>query len=693
MPDDVARIAALSDLGADTASQGGRQGQESVATLKAQLAAARAELALARAERDAVLNSTIWRAARPLRRLGEALPSGVRGGVRRTLHSAYRLAMMPFGRRMADWQAARLNIPAQSAYERWVREHDTLTDADRAAIRAHIGRLKHRPLISVAMPAYESDEHELREAIASVQAQLYPHWELCIADDASRTDTVQRVVAEAAAADKRIKFLRRPANGNIAAATNSALTLATGEFVALMDHDDLLAEQALYEIAVELERHPETDLLYSDEDRIDRHGRRFQPYFKPDWNIDLLLGQNFFCHLGVYRRTLLDSIGGLREGVVDGSQDHDLALRAAAASDASRIRHLPAMLYHWRLAQKSTSFSQPQLQRCIAAAQRAIRDHLADLGVQGAEVMPAPGNLEWARVRWPLPAKPPRVTLIVPTRDRADLLGRVADGVLQRTDYPDLELLIVDNGSRDPEALALLTRLEADPRVRVLPYPGPFNYSAINNAAVRMASGEVVVLLNNDIDPIEAGWLREMVSLAVRPDVGAVGAKLLFGDGRIQHAGVVLGVGGPAVAGHFGHGAQGRISGYCGQLVMTREVSAVTGACLAIRKSAYESVGGLDASHLPISYNDVDLCLRLRERGLRVVWTPHALLYHLESASRGPDTTPDNILRATREAGYMRARWGDTLDSDPFYNAHFDRIDHKFRLAFPPRRRQPWLEA
>ena len=691
MPDDIARIAALAAAGSSPGTA--TRPDESTATLEAQLAAAHAELAMVRAERDAVLHSTIWRATRPLRRLGEALPAQARGGVRRILRAGYRMAMLPFGRTMADWQAAQIGVPSAQAYDRWVREHDTLTAAGRDAIRAHIAALPHRPLISVVMPAYETDEAELRAAIASVQGQLYPHWELCVADDASPTGTVARVLAEAAAGDKRIKFVRRAANGNIAAATNTALALASGEFVALMDHDDLLAEQALYEIAAEVNAHPDTAMMYSDEDRIDAAGRRFQPYFKPDWSLDLMLGQNFFCHLGVYRRSLLEQIGGLREGVVDGSQDYDLALRAAAACGPQRIRHIPAMLYHWRLSAKPVSYSQTQLQRCVDAARRAIADHLADAGVVDAAVLPAPGNAEWTRVRWPLPPVPPRVSVIVPTRDHAGLLARVTEGVLQRTDYPDIELLIADNDSRDPAALALLTQLEADPRVRVLPCPGAFNYSAINNAAVRAASGEVVVLLNNDIDPIDAGWLRELVSHAIRPDVGAVGAKLLFGDGRIQHAGVVLGVGAPMIAGHFGHGADQHTSGYCGQLVMTRDVSAVTGACLALRKSVFEAAGGLDADNLPVSFNDVDLCLRLREGGLRVVWTPHALLYHLESASRGPDTVPAHIARASREAAYMRLRWGEVLDSDPFYNRHFDRIDHKFRLSAPARRAQRWQSA
>jgi GT2 family glycosyltransferase len=583
--------------------------------------------------------------------------------------------------------------PHDNAYERWIAACDTLTEDDRAAIRRHIARLAHRPLISVVMPAYETPTWLLREAIASVRAQLYPHWELCMADDASPSPHVAELLSAQAAGDPRIRFVRRESNGHIAAATNSALALATGEFVALMDHDDLLPEQALYEVAAELDRHPDADLIYSDEDKVDARGRRFEPYFKPDWDPDLIMGHNFVSHLGVYRRALLEQVGGLREGF-DGSQDYDLTLRFARATSPARIRHIPAVLYHWRQMSRAVSFSQSQLDRCIASARRAISDHLAAQGIAGAEVEAAPAAALWNRLRWPLPDPAPRVSVLVPTRDRAELLSRCVSGLLERTDYPAIEVIIVDNESRERRALELLKQLRRDPRVRVLPAPGAFNYSALNNMAAREATGDILLLLNNDIDVIDGGWLRELVSLVARPDVGAAGAKLLYGDGNVQHAGVVLGVGshagGPGIAGHFGHSAGGEELGHFGQFGLTRELSAVTGACLAIRRQVYEEVGGLDAENLPVSFNDVDLCLRLRERGLRIVWTPFAQLYHLESASRGKDRTVEQIDRASREADFMRARWGAVLDNDPFYNANFDRIDHCFRLAVPARRPRPW---
>jgi GT2 family glycosyltransferase len=331
----------------------------------------------------------------------------------------------------------------------------------------------------------------------------------------------------------------------------------------------------------------------------------------------------------------------------------------------------------------------------VAAARRAIGDFLSATGVADrTEITEAPATPGWARVKWTLPATPPRVTLIVPTRNRGDLLRRCAEGVLRRTDYPDLELIIMDNDSDEAETLALFERLKQDARVRVVPFRGAFNYSAVNNAAARVATGDILVLLNNDVDVIGGDWLQELVSHAVRPDVGAVGARLLFPDDTVQHAGVVLGVGsfagGPGVAGHFGLHAPASDIGYFGQTGLTREVSAATGACLALRKSVYDSVGGLDEENLPIAFNDVDLCLRIRASGLRIIFTPYATLYHLESASRGSDVDGVKARRFNREARMMRARWGRQLDNDPFYNANFSRYLGGFQLAVPARRSPRW---
>lgn len=575
-------------------------------------------------------------------------------------------------------------------YRAWVAAHDTLSDDDRDAIRRHIDRMAERPLISVVMTAYRSDPYLLREAVASVRTQLYPHWELCIAEDRSPGDETWRLLSALAAEDDRIKIVRRDANGGIAAATNSAIELATGEFVAFLDHDDLLAERALYEVAAELDANPDAALIFSDEDKIDERGRRSQPHHKTDWNAELMLGVNAVNHLTVIRRDVLTELGGLREGF-DGAQDHDLILRAAEHIGAARIRHIPWVLYHWRWQGKQGSYSRARLAECAAAAARAVREHLERTG-QAAAVEETAGAARWLRVRRAVPAPRPLVSIIVPTRDRAELVAQCAEGVLNRTAYGPLELLIVDNGSVEPKTLALFETLKRDARVRVLPAPGPFNFSGLNNLAAADARGEVLVLLNNDISMIGADWLDELVAQAVRPNVGAVGAKLFYPDGSLQHAGVVLGVGDveQRVAGHLYAGAGANHAGYQGHLALARNVSAVTAACLAIRKSVYQSVGGMDAEHLAVAFNDVDLCLKVRAAGYDIVWTPYAALYHHESASRGSDLAPEAAARFQREVQVMRARWGPVLDSDPFYGPVFDKRFTNYRLGDPPDRVPPW---
>jgi glycosyltransferase involved in cell wall biosynthesis/Flp pilus assembly protein TadD len=573
------------------------------------------------------------------------------------------------------------------SYPLWVLQHGTLDDADRGAIRAHIRALGWSPLISVVVPVFNTEEEYLRRMIESVRQQLYPNWEFCLADDASTKPHIREVLKEFAAVDARIKYIVRETNGHICAATNSALSLATGDFVALVDHDDLLAESALYEIAAELNEYPDADIIYSDSDLINNLGERFNPYFKTDWDPDLVLGHNLVSHLGVYRRALVEQVGGMRVGF-EGSQDYDLLLRVAERTSASNIRHIAAILYHWRRAGAVQSFSEQWLDRCLVAARRAIRQHLERTGVD-ARVEPAPKLPGWNRIVYPLPRQHPFVSVIVPTRDRAELLERCANGVLTRTDYEPLELLIVDNGSIERETEQLFNRLLEDRRLRVLRHPGPFNFAAINNRAVEQARGEVVLLLNNDVDVMSPSWLEEMVSHAQRPEIGAVGAKLFYPDGSIQHGGVVLGIG--HGAGHFFIGAADD-DRYWGFLALTRRVSAVTAACMAVRRSVYLEVGGLDEVNFPIGLNDVDFCLRLRERDYAVLWTPHAQLRHLESASRGVDTDKaESLARLEGDEERLRERWGELLDNDPFYNPNCALEMGHFGLAFPPRRRKPWL--
>lgn len=576
-------------------------------------------------------------------------------------------------------------------YRAWSERYDVLTDADRKGIAAHIARMSDPPIISVLMPTYESSLPLLAEAVGSVRAQIYPHWQLCIADDASKDPTVWQALEAYAAEEPRIRIVRRQANGGISAATNDALALATGPFVALLDHDDLLTPDALYHVAAALERQPGADLLYSDEDKIDERGERSQPHFKAAWNAELMLAQNAVNHLGVYRTALVREAGGF-DPRFDGAQDHDLALRISERTSPDRIVHIPRTLYRWRWQGEQGSYSRRQQAKCAEAARRAVLEHLDRTGQSGATVEVQKQAGHWLRVRRPVPSPAPFVSIIMPTRDRAELVAQCARGVLRETDYSSFELLIIDNGSEKPETLALFERLARDPRVRIIPAPMPFNYSALINLGVRQARGEIILQLNNDISVIHRDWLSEMVSHAVRPNVGAVGAKLLYPTGEIQHAGVVLGVGGDQrVAGHLYHYGRGDVGGYQGALRLTRYVSAVTAACMAMRTSVYEEVGGMDEESLAVAFNDVDLCLKVRKAGYDIVWTPHATLYHHESASRGSDLAPAVAARFQREIDVMTKRWGRELAADPFYSPVFDQNHPSYGLAEPPLRDRPWL--
>ncbi len=563
-------------------------------------------------------------------------------------------------------------------YADWVRLYDTQSQADRLMLEERARELGDGPLISILLPVYQTPEHWLKLCLDSVRTQVYGNWELCVVDDASPSPHVLRVLDDYARRDPRIRVTRRTENGHISRASNTALEMARGKYVALLDHDDELRPHALLEMAEAVARNPGVGLLYSDEDKIDEEGHRFHPYFKPDWNPDLLLSQNFMCHLAVIDTQLARDAGGFRAGF-EGSQDHDLFLRCTARLEHWQIHHVPKVLYHWRAIAGSTALERSAKDYASSAGARAVQAQLA-LAAPGAAVEELPHG--HYRVRWPLPAVAPKVSIIVPTRDRADLLRTCIESLLELTVYPDYEVLVVDNQSRDPEALEYLASLSGREPTRVLGFDAPFNYSAINNWAVAECRGEVVCLLNNDIEVISPDWLEELVSQALRPGVGAVGAMLYYPDRTIQHAGVVLGLGGVAnhaytgqPAGHPGHGARALVA---------QNLSAVTGACLVVRRALYEQLGGLD-ERLQVAFNDVDFCLRLREAGYRNVWTPFAELIHHESASRGRDDSPEKRERFLGEVRYMESRWDNWLQDDPAYNRNLSLADLSSGLAFPPR--------
>ncbi len=571
------------------------------------------------------------------------------------------------------------------AYAAWLSAYGAITDADKQAMSARIAQMPYRPKFSILMPVYNVDRHYLCEAIDSVLKQVYQDWELCIADDCSTKPHIKRVLDLYAAKDPRIKVLYRPINGHISASSNSALSLATGTYVGLLDHDDALTEHALYMMAEELNVHPDAQVIYSDEDKIDEHGVRFNPYFKPGWNPELLYSQNYVCHFGVYKRDLLQAIGGFRAGY-EGSQDYDLILRASEMAQAENIRHVPHILYHWRAIPGSAALSSEGKPYAYEAALRALSSHF-ERTRQGGQVEHHPQTLGLYRIRFPLPKQPPKVSLLIPTRDGARLLERCIDTILTKTNYSNFEIVIVDNQSQDATTHALFRKLERHNDIRIITYDAPFNYSAINNAAAAAACGSVLGLLNNDLEVIEAEWLEEMVSHAMRPAIGAVGAKLYYPNRVIQHGGVLLGVAG--LAGHAHKYCPAWDHGYFGRASLLQAFSAVTGACLVVRKDRFNEVGGLDV-RLPVAYNDVDFCLRLMQQGYRNIWTPFAELIHHESASRGTDTTPRKAARLRADTQEMRRRWGPMLADDPYYNPNLSFEFEDFSLAFPPRAVKPW---
>lgn len=567
-----------------------------------------------------------------------------------------------------------------SDYAGWIRQFDTHTSDELQAMAENVRRFADRPLISIVMPTYNSPQKWLIRCIESVQQQVYPHWELCVADDASSAPHVRKILQRYAKIDKRIKVVFREQNGHIAEASNTALELVGGEWIALMDHDDELPRHALYVVAKAINEHPEAGLIYSDEDKIDEAGHRFDPYFKPDWNYDLFLGQNMINHLGVYRAELVRKLGGFRKGM-EGSQDYDLALRCIEQLKPNQIHHIPRVLYHWRAIAGSTAVSMDEKGYAAVAARLALHEHLERIGESEANVEVHRHGYR-VRRRSTVAGRAPKVSLIVPTRDKVDLLRMCVESILACTSYPNYEIVVVDNQSSDPAALTYMAELGKRTRIRVLRYDEPFNYSAINNFAVRQCDGEIVGLVNNDIETIHADWLDEMVSQVVRPEIGAVGAMLYYPNDTIQHAGVVLGVGG--IAAHVYCGAPRGSGGQMSRALLAQAMSVVTAACLLIRREVFEQVGGLD-ERLKVAFNDVDFCLRVREAGYTNLWTPYAELYHHESASRGYEDTPEKKHRFEGEVQFMFERWGKVLSEDPAYNPNLTLTGTPFDLAFPPR--------
>ena len=552
-------------------------------------------------------------------------------------------------------------------YNAFVRKH-LLSDEEKKDIQDALERLSPdcKPLISILTPVYNTPAELLSEAVQSVRKQLYSHWELCLVDDASTAPHVRPMLEDFARKDKRIRVHFRELNGNISKASQDALEMARGEFVALLDHDDVIAPDALAQVVHCLAEHCDADMIYSDRDMLEMDGKRSLPYFKPDWSPDMFLSSMYVCHLSVFRTSLVKKIGGFRSGF-EGSQDYDLVLRLTEQTTENKIRHLPKVLYSWRRVPGSTAHRYSAKAYADDAARRAIQEALQRRSIDATVESGIIPSL--FRVKRTIKDQP-QVSIIIPFRDQAGVLERCLASIRNKTSYKNFELVLVDNASKEPATRRLLDRERARPQTQVIHVDEPFNFSRLNNRAAAAAHGEHLLLLNNDTEVIEPDWLTAMLEHSQRPEVGAVGAKLLYADGRIQHAGVILGVG--EVAGHAYRFCEEDNRTYFGSAQMIRNYSAVTGACLMTRKKLFFEMNGLNETELAVAYNDVDYCLRLREKGYLIVYTPYAKLLHHESLSRGYSNNP-------HEPGYMCRRWARAFE-DPYYNPNLSRMDEDFSI-------------
>ena len=548
-------------------------------------------------------------------------------------------------------------------------------DSDLRQYREDASAFATRPLISVVMPVFDPPVHFLEAAIRSVVDQAFEHWELCIADDRSTDPEVRKCLERWIKEDARIKVVFRKENGHICHASNSALELVSGEFVALMDHDDLLAPDALYHIVKRLQVQPELDVLYTDEDKVDEQGKHSDPHFKPQWCPDHLLSRNYFGHLVVFRATLIKAVGGFRPGF-EGSQDHDLALRCTERTD--RIARIPRVLYHWRIHAGSTASSEEVKPYAFVAARASLLEALERRGEPG-EVTILNGYRGYG-IRFTSPLRG-KVSIIIPTKDQPQVLRTCLTSIFALTDHPDFSVLVVSNNSKEKELFELLAEMKSA-------YPGrfdwiahdvPFNFSELMNKGMQHTNGEHILFLNNDTEVLHADWLRAMHEWSQRPSIGAVGVKLLYHNDSIQHAGVVIGLGG--VAGHTFVGAHRDGPGYFNYINTIKNSSAVTAACMMVERAKLERVGGWEQD-FTVEYNDVDLCLRLRGSGVHNVYLPHVTLYHYESLTRGhPHMTRVSYERHLREVGLFKARWKSYIDDDPCYNPNLSRGVHDWQFA------------
>lgn len=541
-------------------------------------------------------------------------------------------------------------------YNEWCK-NDILTDEERKAQRERIW--EYPPLISVVVPIYKTPEVFLRQMIESVTAQTYPHWQLCIADGSGDTAETKRIV-DSYLSDKRIKYKILAENRGIADNTNAAMELADGDYIALFDHDDLLSENALYEVADRICK-TGAEIVYTDEDKVTSDlSERYQPNFKPDFNLDLLRSNNYICHLLVVKKTLLQEVGGQKKEF-DGAQDHEFLFRCV--EKAKGIEHIPKVLYHWRVHKASTADNPLSKKYAYDAGKRAVTEHIRRCGEE-AEVTDTlfPG---FYRAKYQVTGEP-LVSIIIPNKDEKETLKKCLDSIKEKSTYRNYEIIIVENNSTGQEIFDYYKEIDGRDGIRVVYWKSGFNYSALNNFGFTFAKGDYILCLNNDVTVITPDWLERMIGQCQRKEVGIVGVKLYYPDDTIQHAGIVIGIGG--VAGALFVGMPRMFTGYLHKAAIQQDLSAVTAACMMVKRSVYEELNGLE-EELKVAFNDVDFCLRARGKGYLVVYDPNVELYHFESKSRGTEDSKEKIRRFQNEIEYMRSHWLELLKKgDPMYN-------------------------
>lgn len=566
------------------------------------------------------------------------------------LHERFEPEEVPYG----PWYEA--YVPDEAALEKQRHHH-----------------FEYSPLISVAVPAYRTPEKFLAQMIDSLLAQTYGNWELCIANGSPEDSAMKKVLEEYTKKDSRIRVSELTENKGIAGNTNAALEMAQGEFVGLLDHDDLLAPNALYEIVRALDEDRNLDAVYTDEDKVttelDEH---FQPHLKPDFNLDLLRSNNYICHFFVVRRSIVQKVGGFCQEF-DGAQDHDFIFRCIET--AEKVGHIPEILYHWRTHKASTADNPASKMYAFDAGKRAIEAHLKRTGTEG--IVSHTPDLGFFRVKYPVQGQP-LVSVIIPNKDEKETLKACIDSIREKTEYPNYEIIIVENNSTTDEIFQYYKELSQDPRIRLLRWKKEFNYSAINNYGVCHANGEYLLFLNNDVTVITPGWIKELLGVCQRPEVGAAGVKLIYPDNTIQHAGCVIGLGG--IAGHMFVDMPANRTGYLHKASILQDMSVVTAACMMMKRTAFEEAGGF-TEKLPVAFNDVDLCLKVRKNHKLIVYDPYVQLYHMESKTRGAEDNKEKVRRFQEEIEYMRCQWIDILKKgDPYYNKNLSLTKWNYSL-------------